>query len=175
MLVDLARPCFASTCQKFHFYKRRCSRTHCAFSQFTYGLGLYSRCCAVSLFVTVVQMTLQFGWNMGINRPIFVISISGIYDVKKHYEHEVDRGVEELSPLARMMSKVGFDSASPQVLLERFLQTDGHDSSHARTSSLDGLKQQVRRMNLRALRSWLPSKWILIHGLQVTFVPFEVS
>ncbi len=85
----------------------------------------------------------------------------------KHYEHEVERGVEELSPLARMMGKVGFESASPQILLERFLQKEGSDS--ATSSSISSLKQQVRRMNLQALKTWLPEKWILIHGLQVTF------
>jgi hypothetical protein len=85
----------------------------------------------------------------------FSDSLSGVFDISRHFIWESNRGVEEVSAMSRVMgdTQESFALNSPTTLVENALK--------------------CRDINLNQLKSLMPTKILLIHGDKDIVVPLE--
>jgi len=84
-----------------------------------------------------------------------LILLSGVFDISRHFIWESNRGVEELSAMARVMgdTQESFALNSPTTLIENALKS--------------------RDINFDMLKSLMPAKILFIHGNKDKIVPLE--
>ncbi|KAJ3134725.1 hypothetical protein HK100_003324 [Physocladia obscura] len=89
-----------------------------------------------------------------------VILLAGVYNIAQHFQFEAQRGLEEVSAMARAMgsTRASFDARSPVEILRNL--------NHLEVDTID--------RNL-ALRTLLPANWLLLHGSSDTTVPVRES
>ncbi|RIB04795.1 Alpha/Beta hydrolase protein [Gigaspora rosea] len=86
-----------------------------------------------------------------------LILMAGIYDIGRHYLWETKRGVEEISPMGRVMgdSPESFEMNSPTLLLQSAMKD--------------------REVDINKLKKLIPQKILLIHGDMDETVPLETT
>jgi len=84
-----------------------------------------------------------------------LILLSGVFDISRHFIWESNRGVEEISAMSRVMgdTQESFALNSPTTLVENVLK--------------------CRDINLKQLKSLMPTKILFIHGDRDNTVPLE--
>ncbi|CAB4426831.1 unnamed protein product [Rhizophagus irregularis] len=84
-----------------------------------------------------------------------LILLSGVFDISRHFVWESNRGVEEISAMARVMggTQESFALNSPTTLIENALKS--------------------RDINMDKLKSLMPAKILFIHGNKDKVVPLE--
>ncbi|KAJ1529087.1 hypothetical protein HK096_009311 [Nowakowskiella sp. JEL0078] len=76
-----------------------------------------------------------------------LVLVAGVFDIFAHFHFESKRGVEEISPMARVMgnSPDGFSSSSPVIILQKIRNS----------------------LTIDYLREYLPPNVLLIHGEKI--------
>ncbi|KAG0268443.1 hypothetical protein BGZ95_002462 [Linnemannia exigua] len=120
-----------------------------------------------------------------------LILCSGVYDISEHLEHEMVRGVEEVSAMSRVMgnSLLSFGMNSPAMILQEIARASSSPSlslssfpsklsSHLTAKAKAGDTQQdslQTSSHLSDFRSLLPEKVLVVHGEDDKTVPASSS
>ncbi|KAF9135220.1 hypothetical protein BGW39_004152 [Mortierella sp. 14UC] len=136
------------------------------------------------------QEGLSLEADKGLRRPLprlrGLILCSGVYNISAHLEHEIVRGVEEVSAMSRVMgnSLLSFDMNSPAMVLQEIARTSSSPSLALPTSSTVSSHptSKIRaddalspNRHLSHFRSLLPEKMLVVHGEDDRTVPASSS
>ncbi|KAF9909929.1 hypothetical protein EC991_007732 [Linnemannia zychae] len=138
----------------------------------------------------VSQDVLSLETDKGLGRPLprlrGLILCSGVYDISAHLEHEMMRGVEEVSAMSRVMGNnlLSFGMNSPAMILQEISRASSSSSlsSPALSSVPLHLTAKIRTddtlspsSHLSDFRSLLPEKVLVLHGEDDRTVPASSS
>ncbi|CAG8559407.1 2191_t:CDS:10 [Dentiscutata erythropus] len=87
----------------------------------------------------------------------FIVRMAGVYDIGRHYLWETKRGVEEVSPMGRVMGDTPetFEMNSPALLLQSAMKD--------------------REVDINRLKKLIPQKILLIHGDMLNLVLSDLN